>query len=533
MSDEQVITGQSIRDWLSTGSILVVDDFLTMRKLIVNQLKSMGAENVIEAENGAEGLKALNQRDVRLIVTDWNMPIMTGTELTQLARQRQNLRHIPIIMITAEAERQNVLDAIASGVSDIIVKPFTPHQLRQRIIRAISSRNPRASRRTSLTAAEDCSTDFPGNSFERPPHSAPQTVLIVDDSPESLLLISELLSDDYEITVSKSAQEALERCSQGFSPDLMLIDVMMPDMDGITLLERLRTLPNTELSPAILISADTTDQTKLRGLTCGAIDYVEKPISPELLKLRVHNLMHYVRLQRALQEKCDALFESDRLKDQVEQIARHDIKGSIATLTHLAQLVMEADELAPAHRDKLQQIDNIATRTLDLINSSMEIYRIESGRFTLKASKFSIEQELRKAVKMVKQSHESKNLNVHLQVPLEDALHAFADPILTYSALQNLLKNAFEAAPPAGEVNIELSSVEESQLLIRISNTGAVPPEIRESFFDKYATAGKADGSGLGTYSAKLLIEAQQGSIQMQTSDQNNRTTIEITLPKA
>ena len=105
-----------------------------------------------------------------------------------------------------------------------------------------------------------------------------------------------------------------------------------------------------------------------------------------------------------------------------------------------------------------------------------------------------------------------------------------ADAMLCYSLFQNLIKNACEAAPPATRVEVLLR--DETPLRILISNMGAVPREMRERFFDKFATSGKATGSGIGTYSAQLLARAQNGSISMATDDANNCTTLTVTLPR-
>lgn len=524
-------TGSAIQLALNSGIILVVDDFATMRKLIMNQLKKMGARNVVEAENGIEGLKVLGQGNVRMIVTDWNMPLMSGLELLRAARQQAEYRDIPIIMVTAEAERQNVEAAIASGISDIIVKPFTPQQLKARITRAITSRTNRIQIFPAQLDDEVLDLSLHGD-FPQPMER--QRILAVDDSPDNLIIIGELCEPEYAVTAVKSAREALQLCNNGFTPDLILLDVMMPEMDGITLLERLRKIPILELTPAILISADTTEATKLRGLTCGAVDYIDKPISPALLNLRVRNFMRYIQLQRSLQANCDTLLENARLKEQVEQIARHDIKGLLAVLPQLSQTLLEAPELHHELRDHLFQIEEIATRALDLINCSAEIYKIETNQFALNPTSFPIAREIRKALRLTESLYSNKKIRAFANLPTSEEVLCLAEPNLTYSAFQNLLKNAFEAAPAGSEVSIELeSNTAGDQVLIRLRNSGTVPTAIRERFFEKFSTSGKPGGSGLGTYSARLLVEAQLGSVTMITSDESNQTTIEVTLPRA
>ena len=106
--------------------VLVVDDFSTMRKIIKNNLKGMGFNNILEAENGQKALEELKKESVGLIISDWNMPVMTGIELLKAVRGDAGLKSIPFIMVTAEGQKDNVMEAAKAGVSNYVVKPFTP-----------------------------------------------------------------------------------------------------------------------------------------------------------------------------------------------------------------------------------------------------------------------------------------------------------------------------------------------------------------------------------------------------------------------
>jgi two-component system, chemotaxis family, chemotaxis protein CheY len=113
--------------------ILVVDDFATMRKVIRNLLKQVGYENIVEAEDGVIALKVLKSQKIDLIVSDWNMPNMTGLELLKAVRADEDLKTTPFLMVTAEALQDNVIAAVKAGVSNYIVKPFTAETLNEKI----------------------------------------------------------------------------------------------------------------------------------------------------------------------------------------------------------------------------------------------------------------------------------------------------------------------------------------------------------------------------------------------------------------
>jgi len=119
--------------------ILIVDDFATMRKVIRNLLKQGGFENVVEAEDGAAALKILKSQQVDFIISDWNMPNMSGLELLKAVRADDDIKALPFLMVTAEALKDNVVAAVKAGVSNYIVKPFTAEVLTEKIEKIVKS----------------------------------------------------------------------------------------------------------------------------------------------------------------------------------------------------------------------------------------------------------------------------------------------------------------------------------------------------------------------------------------------------------
>ncbi len=113
--------------------ILVVDDFATMRKIIKNILTQLGFKDIVEADDGTTALEVLKKQKVDLIISDWNMPKMSGLELLKAVRGDENLKDIKFIMVTAEAQKDNVIEAIKHGVNQYVVKPFTPETLKEKL----------------------------------------------------------------------------------------------------------------------------------------------------------------------------------------------------------------------------------------------------------------------------------------------------------------------------------------------------------------------------------------------------------------
>ena len=113
--------------------VLIVDDFASMRRIVKNTLKQIGFKNILEADDGTTALAMLKEQKIDVVLADWNMPKMSGLELLKTVRKDDTLKTIPVFMVTAEAQKENVIEAIQAGVSNYIVKPFTPDSMKQKL----------------------------------------------------------------------------------------------------------------------------------------------------------------------------------------------------------------------------------------------------------------------------------------------------------------------------------------------------------------------------------------------------------------
>jgi signal transduction histidine kinase len=189
--------------------------------------------------------------------------------------------------------------------------------------------------------------------------------------------------------------------------------------------------------------------------------------------------------------------------------------------------------MAPRHVSQLRLVEQTAQQVMDMVQLGGELYKIESGHFNLKAVPVEVGTILRRIVEVARSSFGDKNLTISVDTDTPVGVEmpkAEGDAVLCYSLFQNLVKNACEAAPPGSRVTVMLK--DENPLRVLIQNNGTVPLTLRGRFFDKFATSGKKDGSGLGTYSARTMAVAQMGDVQMHTSDDDNSTTITVTLPR-
>jgi two-component system, chemotaxis family, chemotaxis protein CheY len=118
--------------------VLVVDDFATMRRIVKGVLKQLGFSNIFEAEDGSAALGELKKEKFGLIVSDWNMPNMSGLDLLKAVRGDTDLKTIPFLMVTAEGQKENVIEAVKAGVSNYIVKPFTPETFGEKLQKVLA-----------------------------------------------------------------------------------------------------------------------------------------------------------------------------------------------------------------------------------------------------------------------------------------------------------------------------------------------------------------------------------------------------------
>ena len=514
---------------------LVVDDFEPMRKVTAGQLRAMGAKKIVMAKNGAEALHIIQHQQVDIVLADWNMPVMTGLDLLKAVRSSEKMAHLPFIMITAEGERHRIEEAIACGVTDLLVKPYTADSLAKRVEKALTSQ-PRSIPRLSVD--RDVVPDALNNvsiaaGSEETTEPVRPTILVVDDTPDNILILRQLFKDEYRVRIAKSGNAALDICQSYNPPDMVLLDIMMPGMDGFEVARRMREHPTSETIPVIFITAMTGEEARHIGLELGAVDFISKPIDPYILKTRVLNFMRYVELHRQLQASYDNMLDLSRLQSDVEHTMRHDMKGALAGVIGLVQALGINDSMNKPQVGQLRMIEETALQVLDMINLSSELFKIETGRFNLDAKPVMIDYILQRIIEILDTSFSEKELiiRVEINVPIgEDKPMVFGDAMFCYSIFQNLIKNACEAAPEKSLVLVTL--INEAPLRIVIQNRGAVPMGIRRQFFSKYVTQGKQEGNGLGTYSAKMLVEAQNGTISLEVSDKQDQTTVAVTLPR-
>ncbi len=224
-----------------------------------------------------------------------------------------------------------------------------------------------------------------------------------------------------------------------------------------------------------------------------------------------------------LELQNEALKENVRLREEVERIGRHDLKTPLNSIVAVPRLLREERRLGPEADELLGIVERAGYRILSMVNLSLDLYKIEQGSYVFRPDAVDLADLASKVVADVRMHAASKQVRVAVDV--DRAPYAWAEELLCYSLLANLLKNAVEASPEGGVVRLSAQACD-AGVQIAIHNAGEVPAVLRANFFGKYATLGKASGTGLGTYSARLMARVQDGDIRMTTGEAGTTLTI-------
>ncbi len=359
--------------------------------------------------------------------------------------------------------------------------------------------------------------------------SPQNTVMIVDDTEANIDILMDCLSDDFEIMVAMDGESALEDIEENH-PDLVLLDVMMPGMDGYEVCEKLKSDDATKDIPVIFLTALTDEQNEAKGLAVGAIDYITKPFSQDLVKARVHNHLALKNARDELKKQNEVLVENAKLKEDIEKITRHDLKTPLNGIMNFPHLVLtQATELSEPHKGYLKKTISSGRKMLSMINMSLDMYKMEQGTYQFQPTTVNILKIIREILEENQTTIDSYELEIKIEIDGKtvgdaDEFSIQGEELLCYSMLANTIKNAIEASDDEETITFDLN--QSNGKSIRIHNEAVVPEDIRSTFFDKYVTSGKSSGTGLGTYSTRLIAETLGGQVKLETSEDSGTSII-------
>jgi len=376
-------------------------------------------------------------------------------------------------------------------------------------------------------------------------------ILVVDDNPNNLRLIMGMLKNmNFNVRPAKDGQTALNSARSN-PPDLILLDILMPGIDGYETCRQMKADERLKDIPVIFISALTAPVDKVKAFDAGGVDYLNKPFNKDEFLARVTTHLSLRNMQKALEEKNSELLLAKIEAEKSRKIAEsankakstflanmsHEIRtpmNAIIGMTELTLIKYSDDDL----RDNLLTVKDSATYLLDIINDILDISKIEAGRIELEIVDFDIFNIIQSVIRTFTVHTKKNNLYLNFEKDEKTSGLVKGDPVRLRQVLVNLIGNAIKFTQEGG-VTVRISGTEDSNQKIKFNiaviDTGIGIPENKlHSIFDSFSQADKSTtrkygGSGLGLAISKQLVELMGGRILVKSKLEVG-TTFELTL---
>ncbi len=340
-----------------------------------------------------------------------------------------------------------------------------------------------------------------------------ETILIVDDTPANLgVLVETLGAAGYQLMVAEDGEEALAQ-SERTQPDLILLDVMMPGIDGFETCRRLKERPGTRDVPVLFMTALSETADKVKAFAAGGVDYITKPIEHDEAIARVRTHLALRRFRRALEEQL-------ALKERFMRIAGHDLRNPLCLILMAGELARRQPVVAnaPELGKYIENIAESANQMRRIIDTFLEI-RAPSPGATNPGASGRVDLNLLGDAVVRQHAHAAERKQIALTAQLADALPlARCDAGLAYQAFTNFTSNALKFTPPGGRVTIG-TRLGEGRIRVEVCDTGpGVPALERNQLFVEHARlsprpTGGEESNGLGLAIVKHLVESQAGTV--------------------
>ena len=280
------------------------------------------------------------------------------------------------------------------------------------------------------------------------PSASDSFILVVDDVGKNIQVVGGILSKaGYEIMPANSGMQALERVKSKL-PDLILMDLMMPDMDGLEACRRLKSDPATACVPVIFLTASNQMEHLVEAFTVGAVDYVTKPFNALELLARVRTHLELKQTRDALLRQTERLREVNKDKDEFLGIAAHDLRNPLGNIISTCQLLMDEPDADPAFvREMVGLIDTTATHMSQLVKNLLDVNAIEQGELKLTPQRISLGEIVESVLDGSRHKAAQKEQTIQYTV-LGDPPCVVADPDATQQIVDNLVSNAIKYSPP-------------------------------------------------------------------------------------
>jgi two-component system, sensor histidine kinase and response regulator len=340
---------------------------------------------------------------------------------------------------------------------------------------------------------------------------SPARILVADDDDSARATIKALLfKQNHELHFARNGPEALDMMSE-ITPDVILLDVMMPEMDGYEVCRQLRAHKQWRHIPVIMVTALDGRDEMVRGLDAGADDFLTKPVSGPELQARVRSML---RIKR----QYDELLALLNLREDLSKMLVHDMRSPLATILLYSQL-LQHKIAATEHARYLEPIKIETQRLESFINDLLILAKLEAGRLILNRSETDANELLQLALRRHRPIAESRGLKTEIETAPQP-LPISVDSNLFERLLDNLLSNAIKFTPEGRQITLRVTAAGDgNRIMFQVIDEGpGIPYERRDLIFNKFEVINQKDRRhiGLGLTFCKMIAEAHGGRISVE-----------------
>jgi signal transduction histidine kinase len=368
------------------------------------------------------------------------------------------------------------------------------------------------------------------------------SLLIVDDEKSNLKVLTHILGQDYTIYTATNGISAIERARQ-YLPDLILLDILMPEMNGYQTLLELKADEKTQRIPVIFITGLDSFEDEERGLDMGAADFIHKPFSAKIVKSRILNQIQIVNQIREIELYVKVAEDANHAKSAFLAKVSHEIRTPLNAILGIAEIQLQNEILSQDMKEALNRIMSSGTLLLGIINDILDVSRIEAGKLQLVPANYDIASLINDTVFLNMIKYENKPIEFTLTVDENVPSMLLGDELRIKQVLNNLLSNAFKYTD-AGEVELSVGIEDPTDphdevvtLIFRVRDTGqGMTEEEASRLWDDYTrfnleTNRTTEGIGLGMSITRSLTEMMNGEILLE-SEPGKGSLFTVRLPQ-
>jgi signal transduction histidine kinase len=356
--------------------------------------------------------------------------------------------------------------------------------------------------------------------------------LLVDDLEENLLALSALLQrDDVELLTARSGPEALELLLL-HDVALAFLDVQMPDMDGFELAELMRGSERTRHVPLIFVTAGARERQRVfKGYESGAVDFIYKPIEPHILKNKADVFFQLYRQRQQLAHELQDRTETLRLNEMFSALLAHDLRNPLSAILASAHLLRRRSDDPHAH-EAAARIVSSGRRMGRMIEDMLDLARARlAGGIIVKREPG----DLRTLVDRVIREHQAASPERSIESAYAGDLSGHWDAERIAQVASNLIGNALKHGDASGSVSVHVDGAADESIVLSVSNSGTIAPELRDHLFDPFRSGlrppGRNEGLGLGLYIVYQIVKAHRGTVSVD-SGRDNVTVFRVDMPR-